>query len=415
MSVLRKLLAMPDKAEQAAPPNGSSSPWANQAPVNNATAPAQSANGQQHLVQPQQADVFLVPEDGLPPGFEPWPFDDNNPPPPGLVPNYIDTTPDQSPARHESGRSERMVASSLREQRPAFEVVDERKPSPAAKVLRYLLLFLVVILCLTGIRAIIWPYGVGRSGPPVTTESGSTFPAGEASQVATRFATSYLTWDERNRDARASAIGLDLAQGLDAAAGWSGEGVQTVAAVYPGEVKTDNDHQAHVVVLARVVPYKGAGQNWTALPATWRRLSIPVEVGPSRVVVTGTPAYLADVPGSGSANQPEPVEADDQLTASTEADARAFFSAFATSDEATAAITAPSAKIRSLNKTVELLELKSWTVQLGDADRRTARASVTWKAAGTTTKLTQDYGLTLIRSTAADGTQRWQVAEITNN
>lgn len=322
----------------------------------------------------------------------------------------VDAEPTEAAAPAATGSTRR-----LREERPAFSIVDERRPSRAATTLRYSLLALVVLLCAVGVRAIIWPYGIGRDGRPVVQDAASTFPVGEATQVAARFTTSYLTWDERTREAREKATALDLAAGLDPGAGWSGQGVQTVTAVYPGQVKITSNQQAHVIVLARITPFKGAGQRWTPLPAVWRRLSVPVEVGGARVVVSGAPAFVAEAPAAGATDKPASADPDPDLTNSTESDAKAFFSAYGTSDEATAAISAPSSGIRSLGGEVELQELKSWTVETGNSDRRTALATVTWKLRGTVTQLDQDYRLTLLRSTAADGTQRWQVAEIANN
>ncbi|MGZ0153718.1 conjugal transfer protein (plasmid) [Kribbella sp. WER1] len=337
----------------------------------------------------------------------------------GAVTFHPDGTVEEHPEPFESRRvseadtGTRSRPSGLRQERPVFTVVDEKPTSIVARALRYLLLALVVLLCIIGVRSIIWPYGL--DGPQVVQGATTTFPTGEATQVAARFTTSYLTWDERARDARAKATALDLAAGLDASSGWNGQGVQTVAAVYPGQVEVTSSQQAHVIVLARITPFKGSGQKWTASGSVWRRLSVPVEVGAARVVVSGAPAFVAEASAAGATSKTATAEPDPDLTASTESDARAFFGAYGTSDEATAAIAAPSSGIQSLGGQVELEELKTWTVETGNSDRRTALATVTWKLPGTGTQLNQDYRLTLLRSTAADGTQRWQVAEIANN
>ncbi|WP_432951375.1 conjugal transfer protein (plasmid) [Kribbella sp. CA-253562] len=422
MSVVRKVLAMPPReehadSEAAAPavevyleePHPRMEIAGKTYPLEGADVDTRRANARQQVLEWARTidqPVLVNVEEHL--GSAALTFY-----PDGTIEAVVEPLEEQS--AREAGTPAKAHAGPARELGHAFPVVEERKASPAAKVLRYLLLLLVILLCVTGVRAIIWPYGFGRSGPVTTGGALSSFPAAEASQVAARFTTSYLTWDERNRDSRASAISLDLVQGLDATAGWSGEGVQSVAAVYPGAVKTDNDHEGHVVVLARVIPFKGSGQTWKAQPAIWQRLSVPIEVGPARVVVSGAPAYVPEGPAIGRENASGPAATDEALTATTQSDARAFFSAYATSDEATSAITAPGSGIRSLNKAVELESLKTWTVDAGDGDRRTAQATVTWKLPGGTTRLTQNYALILIRSTAADGMQRWQVAEITNN
>lgn len=285
-----------------------------------------------------------------------------------------------------------------------------------ATALRVLLALVLIFVIGTGIRAIFWPYGFDGGAAPTNANPTASFPTGEASATAARFAGAYLSWDERNRDARARAVALDLAAGLDAAAGWNGEGVQTVRGVYPGQVTVDaTGAKAQVVVLAWVVPHKLTGAKWVEQSPVWRRLSVPVERGISRVVVSGPPAYVAESPTGGPGSQTDAPELDVDLTGRTEPDARAFFEAYATSDTATSAIAASSAQIPSLDGSVQLKALKAWTVEVGSTDRRTAAATVVWQLTGTSTELEQNYQLTLLRSTAADGTERWQVAELLND
>jgi len=74
-------------------------------------------------------------------------------------------------------------------------------------------------------------------------------------------------------------------------------------------------------------------------------------------------------------------------------------------------VTAPGSTIRSLNGAVRFGELKDWQVYTGNDDERRATAAVTWDGAGDTT-LDQTYTLTLRRTVATDGAQRWQVAAV---
>jgi hypothetical protein len=74
-------------------------------------------------------------------------------------------------------------------------------------------------------------------------------------------------------------------------------------------------------------------------------------------------------------------------------------------------VTAPDAAIKSLNGSVKLDQLTDWQVYTGNDGERRATASVTWDAAGDTT-LAQTYTLTLRRTVAANGAQRWQVAAV---
>jgi hypothetical protein len=111
-------------------------------------------------------------------------------------------------------------------------------------------------------------------------------------------------------------------------------------------------------------------------------LSVPVARTASRVVVSGPPTFVPDERAPLPENMPEAGAPDDDLTAATEKDAEAFFSAYAESDNKVSAVTA--------------LELKDWQVYAGDDDERRATAAVTWNGAGDTT-LDQTYTLTLRR------------------
>jgi hypothetical protein len=266
----------------------------------------------------------------------------------------------------------------------------------------------LLLAAASGVRSWIRP----NSAPSTVVTGQSTFPVNEARAVGTRYAVSYLNWDERNPDSRSAALGLDLAAGLDTRAGWSGRGVQTANAAYPGEVKVDpGGVTAQVDVRVQVRAFTQVGRNWLAAAYSWRRLSVPVARTASRVVATGPPTFVSDPRVALPDNMPEAGVPDDDLTAATLKDAEAFFSAYAESDAKVAAVTAPGAAISSLNGAVKLDQLKDWQVYTGNENERRATASVTWDGAGDTT-LDQTYSLTLRRSVAADGAQRWQVAAV---
>jgi hypothetical protein len=240
----------------------------------------------------------------------------------------------------------------------------------------------------------------------------SGYPTNEARAIATRYAVSYLNWDEANPDARPAQLSLDLAAGLDARGGWNGRGKQTANAAYSGEVKVDPGGIAAVVdVRVQVRPFTLSGRSWIGGQYSWRRVSVPVARTPSRVVVTGPPTFVPDDRVALPDNMPDALAPDDDLTAATLKDAEAFFSAYAESDIKVSAVTAPGATIRSLNGVVKLDQLKDWQVYTGNDDERKATAAVTWDGTGDTT-LDQTYTLTLRRTVAADGAQRWQVAAV---
>jgi hypothetical protein len=278
----------------------------------------------------------------------------------------------------------------------------------ARRFFRGLVVAVLLLAAITGVRSWIRP----STAPSTVVTGQSTFPADEARAVATRYAVAYLNWDERTPDTRPAQVSLDLAAGLDASAGWNGRGVQTANTAYPGEVKIDpSGVTAAVDVRVQVREFTQSGRTWTPGAYSWRRVLVPVARTSSRVVASGPPTFVADGRVGLPDNMPQAAAPDDNLTAATLKDAEAFFSAYAESDAKVSAVTAPGATIRSLNGAVKLDQLKDWQVYAGNENERRATASVTWDGAGSTT-LDQTYSLTLRRTVAADGAQRWQVAAV---
>jgi hypothetical protein len=278
----------------------------------------------------------------------------------------------------------------------------------ARRFFRGLVVAVLLLAAISGVRSWIRP----NTTPGAVVAGQSGFPVNDARAVATRYAVSYLNWDEANPDARPAQISMDLAAGLDARAGWNGRGRQTASIAYPGEVKVDSGGVTAVVdVRVQVRPFTQKGRSWIGGGYSWQRVSVPVARTSSRIVASGPPTFVADERVALPDNMPEAGVPDDDLTASTLKDAEAFFSAYAESDIKVAAVTAPGATIRSLNGAVKLDELKDWQVYTGNDDERRATAAVTWDGTGDTT-LDQTYTLTLRRTVAADGAQRWQVAAV---
>jgi hypothetical protein len=278
----------------------------------------------------------------------------------------------------------------------------------ARRFFRGLVVAVLLLAAISGIRSWISP----NRAPETVVSGQSTFPVDEARAVATRYAVSYLSWDEDNTDARSAQVELDLAAGLDSRAGWNGRGKQAADRAYPGEVKIDSSGVTAVVdVRVQIHSYVKRGKTWAAGASSWERLSVPVARTASRVVASGPPTFVPDERAALPDNMPEAGVPDDDLTAATLKDAEAFFSAYAESDNKVSAVTAPGSTIRSLNGAVKFGELKDWQVYTGNDDERRATASVTWDGAGDTT-LDQTYTLTLRRTVATDGAQRWQVAGV---
>ena len=278
----------------------------------------------------------------------------------------------------------------------------------ARRFFRGLVVVVLLLAAISGVRSWISP----NKAPETVVSGQSSFPSDEARAIASRYVVSYLSWDEANPDARSARIGLDLASGLDSRAGWNGRGKQTADVAYPGEVKADpNGVTAVVDVRVQVHTFTKRGSSWATGPVSWVRLSVPVARTASRVVASGPPTFVPDERAALPDNMPQAGVPDDDLTAATRADAEAFFSAYAESDTKVSAVTAPGSTIRSLNGAVRFGELKDWQVYNGNDDERRATAAVTWLGVGDTT-LDQTYTLTLRRTVATDGAQRWQVAAV---
>jgi hypothetical protein len=278
----------------------------------------------------------------------------------------------------------------------------------ARRFFRGLVVVVLLLAAISGVRSWIAP----NRTPETVVSNQNSFPVDEARAVATRYAVSYLNWDETNPDARPAQIALDLAAGLDSRAGWNGRGKQTADTAYPGEVKVDSSGVTAVVdVRVEVRSFSKRGAAWVAGPYSWERLSVPVARTASRVVASGPPTFVPDERAALPDNMPEAGVPDDDLTAATRKDAEAFFSAYAESDNKVSAVTSPGSTIRSLNGSVKFGELKDWQVFAGNDDERRATAAVTWDGVGDTT-LDQTYTLTLRRTVATDGAQRWQVAAV---
>ena len=276
------------------------------------------------------------------------------------------------------------------------------------RFLRGLVVVVLLLAAASGVRS--WVRPSADEAPVVNPES--SYPRAEAQAVAARFASSYLTWNESDRDARPAAIALDLATGLDRSAGWNGIGRQQAGTAYPGEVRVGAEGvTARVDVRVLVTPYSKRGADWVAGKAAWERLSVPVARTASRIVVSGAPTYVSDAPGALPDDMPGTGAPDEDLTNRTAKDATAFFDAYATSNEAVAAVAAPGSAITSLDGVVKLSQVRSWQVYAGNADERRATAAVTWEGNAKTT-LDQTYTVTLRRTVAADGAERWQVAAI---
>lgn len=276
------------------------------------------------------------------------------------------------------------------------------------RLLRGLLGGLAIVLLLLGLKGVISPPAreVIQASDPRTS-----FPASQAQGVATRWSGAYLTLTggaAGSNDARAAALALDTAAGVDVAGGWNGTGQQRVLTLIPaGVTVSSTGRTATATVLAQVASPKNPAGSWVAL-------AVPMATDGTRAVVTGSPAFVGmPTPGPALAQpQASTPPQDSAVTTATLPGAQAFFRAYAGTDPAALSqASAPGARISPLGGVVTLASLDNWTVLAGNAQTRQASASVTWSSAnGATFK--QTYTLTLTAISAADASA-WRVLSIT--
>lgn len=264
----------------------------------------------------------------------------------------------------------------------------------------------MALLLLLGLRAIIFP---PRLEQPAIRAAAS-FPTAEAQGVAARYVTSYLTGsgEQGTREQREQELNADAAPGVDVGAL---DARTTVAAVYPAGVKVVSDSRAVVTVLAQLdVRAKGAkAPHWS-----WSSLAVPVGWDGRRIVITGSPAFVAlPVPGRVQDERPPRPSGDAELTVATAKGVAATFEAMAGDDPAALAqLCAPGAQVAPLGAGLRFDGVQSWRAWRGaDPALRTGMAVVRWRLASGA-QVSQRYAVTLSAVTAAAQTD-WRVAAVT--
>ncbi|MGW6603538.1 conjugal transfer protein [Streptomyces sp. NPDC055036] len=298
-----------------------------------------------------------------------------------------------------------------REPSAPWRIEDEKSGARAlAKFGRVVLWGVVALAAVTGVRTWFWP-DQPQAPAAVKVKEGPTYPVEEAQAVTGRFARSYLTWAESDRDARTTALARDMPKGYDTTAGWNGKGTQNVVATLPGTVTELGDKRArvHVDVLVSIPGEPAAGKNKTAAPAEqkWMGLEVPVLYTAGRIVVTGQPGIVG-VPTSGpSVTDQTTVESDIVLADQTKDTVETFFAEYSKGDADT--VTAPGATVPPLPTGMTIGDIQSWTVDKGTGSDRTGTAVVVWDVSGA--ELTQTYRVELTRVASA-AAERWQVADV---
>lgn len=252
------------------------------------------------------------------------------------------------------------------------------------------------------------------------TDSGSSFPTGQAVMWAGQVLRVWGTWDEETADAREVSMSPYLSSGMDSQAGWNGAGKQevTYASVNP-EPKVLDANRASVDAVYQI----GDG--------SWRCVTIPVYAykpdsfdtnAKWAFALAGNPTPTACTPRTGAPRVDDDVYAGDE---SRELDSDlggslqssffpGFFSAWAASDpDALQQYTASGVKTTGLggamasNPQPEIGEVRVWTDEGGvkDGTIYNAVVPVTWTVTGTDSRVSAEY-LVQIKKQG----ERWFVA-----
>ncbi|MGI5353549.1 conjugal transfer protein [Streptomyces sp. CA-250714] len=311
-----------------------------------------------------------------------------------------------------NGHSKPQVATEPKQTRTPVTpwAIHEEKSGTRALVTagRIALWAVVALAAITGVRSWFWP-NEPAPAPPPKVQQGPTYPVQDAQAVATRFAYSYLTWDEAKPEERTKALARDMPKGMDTSAGWNAKGQQSVLIVQPGRVDELGDKRArvHVDALVSTPGETGKGKKTPPAEQKWVGLEVPVLYTSGRIVVTGQPGIVG-VPTSGpSVTDQNTVDSDVELSAHTQSTVETFFTEYAKGESDT--VTAPGATVPPLPAGMTLLDVQSWNVDKGKGDDRTGTAVVRWQIGGAELEQTYRVELTRVASAAAE---RWQVAEV---
>lgn len=283
-----------------------------------------------------------------------------------------------------------------------WNVQDEKSGTLFARRLgRGLLWTVVALAAVTGLRSWFFPDRPAPAPPPVV-KSGPDYPTDAARAVASRWATAYLTWDEKNPTARQTALAMDMPSDANTALGWDGKGRQSVDELYAGEVTVLQHGQARVHVEAHVIANGGSADQ-----GNWLALDVPVAQTHGRIVVSGEPGIVGLDLDSVTVPTPSPTQPDVDMSQQTKDVISQFFTAYASGNASTVA--APGADIPTLPKGFTLASVQDWNVDAGSGANRSGTAVIKWQTAGGTIEQTYRVVITRVASASA---QRWQVSDL---
>ncbi|MGK4066824.1 conjugal transfer protein [Rothia sp. HC945] len=274
-------------------------------------------------------------------------------------------------------------------------------------LLRWVIFILLFLFLLVGLRTAIFGPANQPKAPSLPAEA--KFPQQQAAGTAEEFATAYLSWDEKSPESRIEAMRPFYSgkadQGSTGQLGWDGKGKQSAEDAHAIRLDATDAEHARVTVLSEVTTYKDGKEDGTQKIA----LEVTVKATDDGSTVYGVPGIVGIPDPIQAEDHSEEVTEDTSLATSTKDDAKKFFSAYASGKDLES-ITAPGSRITGVNGYLADPTLKTWTVQQGSGDTRTATAVVEWNVSGGS-KSEQTYTVTL-QKVSSGSTDRWMVSKM---
>ncbi len=209
-----------------------------------------------------------------------------------------------------------------------------------------------------------------------------------AEAFAVQFAHDYLNFDAAAPEVRERELAAYLAPGLDPQLGWDGQGSQLAVLTVPVASRAEGERT--VVTVAAQVTGRDAPR--------WVHLDVPlVQDGDGRWAVVAPPAFVPRPQAGSPSVGGDDVALDAEIGEQLQPRMTQLFTAYASQQAVEVdGVTVDDAAIRGLGGQVELAEVGTLEVEAGDADRRTARITVSWADEVTASTLSQAYVLTLV-------------------
>ena len=285
---------------------------------------------------------------------------------------------------------ERLAILARRLRQPTYPANGRHSPRSGSRsqgfqrrALRALVFSVLGLLVLVGVRDL--ALSLTRPERPTTARPAAqqpSFPKEAAEALATRFTTTYLTYDQADPEARQRALEPYL--GRDAVSDWNGQGSQSVLATYPSSTEVKSTSRALVTVQAEV-----SGTRWLYL-------AVPVAVQAGSLSLAGPPAFVSAPPVSKEQTGNDSRAVDGTLTEQVRPTIQNVFAAWAKGDQTQLAYyAAPGAQLPAAPGMASA-NVQDVKVFAGKGTMRDSLAKVTWGDAASSAQLTQTYSLRLV-------------------